>query len=313
VDTAVSPDCQHGSVDHMQRGHERIRDRAHDREQLKKYLSRFLPDVDILSTINRRTNGALSTLTGMVTPIQVIGRSLWRPLLLVALLVSCPGCSQRERAESPGSLPPRVLVVAPVQNLSDSEDFDALRISDLIASEFLSFDNVAVVPLNLTLAELERQGRCSVETPEDAVELARALGADATIVSAITEYDPYPPPVVGLIMQWYPAHAERREEGFDPVTASRAVSSGPENLSEGGLVGPRWQVQRVFNAADESVLRQLRAYAATREGHDSPYGWRKYIRSQELYVRYCGWATIRTMLTLDDSERAVVEPNEAES
>lgn len=228
--------------------------------------------------------------------------------LLLAALGSVTGCTQHRGATPALSSPPRVLVVAPVLNLSGNQDFDALKVTDLIASEFSSFPDVAVIPVNLTLAELERRGKEAVESPEDAVALARSLGADATIVTAITEYEPYTP-VVGLIMQWYSA---RSEPGSAGRTANSALS-GDGELSDQNQPAPRLQIQRVFNAADEKILDQIRAFADERDGQAGPYGWRKYVRSQELYLRYCGWSAIRTMLKLDRSDRTAVKPNEAES
>ena len=228
-------------------------------------------------------------------------------------LVFCSGCMLGGRASSDPLPPTRVLAIAPVINLSGSSDFDALKLTDLVASEFLTFRGVAVVPVNLTLAELERQGRYSIETPEDAVELARALGADATIVVAVTEYNPYSPPVVGLTMQWYDAWPAEASSGFDPRLASRTASGGERHAFEPPSNGPRWQVQRVFNAANVDVLKDIRSFASQRTGDESPYGWRKYTKSQELYVRYCNWAMIRTMLRLYTIDTMAQEPNETES
>lgn len=230
------------------------------------------------------------------------------PLLCVSLLVAASGCTQRARTIPEARRQPRVLVVAPVLNLSGSQDFDALKVTDLIASEFLSFSDVAVVPVNLTLAELERQGKYAVETPEDALALAHALGADATIVTAVTEYNPYSPPVLGMVVQWYAARPTAV-----PAPDFGSAADDPAELLDVRPVRPRWQVQRVFNAADEETLEEIRAYARDRDGHESPYGWRKYTRSQELYVRYCTHALIMTILRLDDGNRTALEPNEAES
>lgn len=231
--------------------------------------------------------------------------------LILGLAVWVAGCTSN-RSSLRVSTAPRVFVVAPVLNLSGSEDFDPMRLTDLIASEFLSFDDVAVVPVNLTLAELERQGKQAVETPDDAVELARALGADATIVTAITEYDPYDPPVLGMIMQWYAVNGDKPvATQVDPVAASRGTSEIGYALWDDAPLRPRWQLQRVFNAASEDLCDEIEDFAEEREGDGSPYTWRKYTRSQELYVRYCGWSLIRTMLLLDENVCTVATPYEA--
>ncbi len=245
--------------------------------------------------MSRRAKVAVGVGAGIGRARKPAGRAKW-PTLLVAAVAAGSGCIQPHTREKPVAGPPRVVVLAPVLNLTGGQDFDPLKVTDLIASEFLSFKNVAVVPVNLTLAELQRRGLYGVEKPQDAVELARAFGAEGTVVIAIHEYNPYDPPVIGLTLQWYPA------------------ASGPPGHDSSDAGAPRWQIQRVFNAADEAVRDEIEAYAHDRDGDQSPYGWRKYTRSQELYVRYCGWATIRTMLRLDRNEPAATgQPHEAKS
>jgi hypothetical protein len=198
-------------------------------------------------------------------------------------------------------------------NLSDSQDFDPLRVTDLVASEFLSFEGMSVIPVNRSLAYLASEGKASVETPTDALELARAFDADATVVTAITEYDPYDPPVVGMVLQWYPNQDKRRPAiRFDPVAASRMASDPEIEISAIGPASPNWQIQRVFNAADRRILKQIRDFARDRGGSESPYGWRAYTKSQELYVRFCSWTLIRTItLMLNTGGQDAVEPSEA--
>lgn len=236
-------------------------------------------------------------------------------LTAVVLLTGMVGCSQMRVDDTPEAkaAPAKVYVLAPVLNLSGSNDFDALRVTDLIASECLSFEGLSIVPVNLTLAELARVGKPSVETPEDAVQLARTFGADGTLVVAITEYDPYDPPVIGMILQVYEADRVSSTARFDPLTASRSSQSPELALSVAPGLTPRWQIQRVFNAASEDVQNDIRRYAEDREGHRSAYGWRKTTKCQEEYVRYCGWALIRSMLLLDQVDRAASRSHEAKS
>jgi hypothetical protein len=265
----------------------------------QKFL-RLLVDARLI--IGQWAKDAVHVGTGKSVIIRAAPALVGRSLLAATALAAGQGCIRHERFTPPPISSPRVLVIAPVLNLSGSQDFDPLKITDLVASEFQSFPNVAVIPVNLTLAELERRGKTAVESPEDAIDLARVLGADATIVTGVTEYDPYTPPVIGWVMQWYSASGRSGDAG----------GHAGSNLSDVSPA-PRYQVQRVFNAADNQVLEQVRAYAEAREGHDSPYGWRKYIRSQELYVRYSCSATIRSILALDLDSRATVRSSEAKS
>jgi hypothetical protein len=183
-----------------------------------------------------------------------------------------------------------VVVVAPVLNYSGTNDFDPLQFTDIFASELASFPGVSVVPVNLVMAALGRRGKAFVEGPADALALAREFGADATVVAAVTEYRPYDPAVVGLIAQWYGLDGS---SGSSALT-TRAAEAGWE-LSAAEQVRPTYQVQRVFNAAHEQVQKEVKEFAATRPGHESVYGWKRYLQSQELYVRYCCWSLIRTM------------------
>jgi len=221
-----------------------------------------------------------------------------RIFVIAAVWAAICGCaSQHQFAPSPPARPV-VLVVAPVLNFSGAEDFDPLKVTDLLASEFVAAGDVAVIPVNRVLAELGRRGKANAETPADAVELARTFGADAAVVVAVTEYNPYDPPLIGLILQWYEVRPEQ---------------SGPGELSVDGAPTPRWQVQRVFNGADEEVVKQLKEFARHRDAGRSPYGWQRWMKSQELYVRFCSAMLIRTIKQLNAKARDTAEPHEASS
>jgi hypothetical protein len=181
------------------------------------------------------------------------------------------GCASTGAQERSPELPPlpRTVVVAPVLNLSGNSQVDALAVTDAVASEMVSFPGVTVIPVNNVLAALAETGRASVQSPPEACQLARDFGADGTVVVALTEYRPTDPPLVGMILQYYQA--------------------------AGDGATPRVQVQRVFNAADNRTLVEMKEYGEDRDGGRSPYGWRKYAHSQELYVRYCSWSLIRSM------------------
>ena len=240
----------------------------------------------------------------------------WRltALALVPITIAFQfGCARNDQElELRGSSEPRLVVIAPVANLSGSRDFDPLKITDIVASELLSFPGLAAVPVNLTLASLAQRGKTHVDTAEEALELARELGADMTIVVGVTEFNPYDPPIIGMIMQIYVPPELEKTPRFDAVGASRAaapVSQAAERVEEGAA--PRMQLQRVFNGSMGWVQEEVRAYAKARDGDRSPLGWRKHLRSQELYARYCAWSLIRSMLVQEAIDTATQQPIEA--
>lgn len=177
---------------------------------------------------------------------------------------------------------------------------DPLKVTDIVASELLSFQEFTVIPVNLTLAALAARGLAGVESPQNAYDLAREFSADAALVVAVTEYSPYDPPVVGLVMQWY--------DRADAVWAEQSVGemAGEVELS----AAPTVQVQRVFNASASAVIAEVKAFADKREGHDSPYGWKRFTQSQELFLRFTSWSLIRTMLSQQEIARRVAVAGE---
>ncbi len=208
-----------------------------------------------------------------------------------ALLVLC-GCAPKQLTlEDVGR--PMSIAVSPALNHSGSQDFDPLRLADLMASELAQVPGVRVIPLNRVLAQLASEGEERIESPAHALQVMERVGADGIIVFAITEYDAYYPPVVGLSAQLYSTGLGNRG-GFDPVAASRQASS-----SEAGAYPqlPRGQYQRVFNGSDEAVKREIERFAKHRDAEGSPYGWRKFLASQENFWRFCCATATRELIS----------------
>lgn len=230
---------------------------------------------------------------------------------LAVALPALPGCSWLRPGSDlqPISSEPLVVVVAPVLNLSNSTDWDPIRLTDTVASELASFEGIAVVPVNRVLAMLASEGKRIVETPADALALATALGADATVVTAITEYEPYDPPRVGILMQWYEHPRRQRLGSFDPVVASRSAGELSLVSDERGGAAPTVQVQHVVDASRAAVLEDLERYGTSRMGTGSAYGWQRHMKNQELFLRYASHATIASMLEQRMRLRSPAVPN----
>ena len=185
--------------------------------------------------------------------------------------------------------------VAPAMNFSGSADFDPNRVADLMASELGYVEKVDVIPLSRTLAVLARQGRTEIESPGHALEVARQLGADALLLFAITEYQPYEPPVVGIAAQLY--GVQRRDQGgrVDPIRVTRQASpfGGATGADSFGLLA---QSEQVFDASHDSVVERIKRYDHRRRADASPFGWRKVVVSQTEYLRFCCHETVRALM-----------------
>ena len=216
-------------------------------------------------------------------------RYLWIGVL--SLLSLSSGCVRHELTLA--DVDHRMAIaVAPALNHSGSQDFDPLRLADLMASELAQRPGVRVIPLNRVLAQLAAENKERIESPAHALQVMKRIGADGIVVFAVTEYDPYLPPVMGLTAQLYGIGPEQGG-GFNPVAASRQASPFEAGAY---LELPRAEYHRVFNSSDEAVQREIRRFALRRNAEDGPYGWRKFVASQENFWRFCCAVTTRELI-----------------
>jgi len=136
-----------------------------------------------------------------------------------------------------------------------------------MALELGQVDGIAVIPVNRVLAALVSRGLDTVTSPADGQAISRLVGADAILVFAVTHYDPYDPPLIGISAQLY-------GEG------SRVLAVA----------------QRVFDASRDSTVTDIKAFASRRIPAASPYGWREYVVNQQQFIKYCCYATLRDLL-----------------
>ena len=231
--------------------------------------------------------------------MDLLLRRGWRVSVLLVGATLFVGCRSEKRVDPASianpTLGPMTIAVAPALNLSGAAEFDRNRFADLMASELSYADGISVLPVSRVLGVLAAQGRSGVESPSHALELVSLLGADAILVFAVTEYDPYSPPNIGISAQLFGARPRAGHGTVDPVALSRRASL----TASGGSASPRGllaQTQRVFDASHGSVVADVRSFARLRGADDSPFGWRKYVVSQQHFIRYCCHATITALL-----------------
>src|SRR5262245_10550855 len=104
--------------------------------------------------------------------------------------------------------------IAPAINLSGSRDFDPLKVSDELFTEMQQVQGLNLLPVNKTLIAMNRLGMRNIDDVAGAQKRSEALGADGLIVPAITSYDPYNPPVVGMVLQLYTPPIKNPPENY---------------------------------------------------------------------------------------------------
>lgn len=234
------------------------------------------------------------------------------PLLIAMVSAVGFGCTAPRRVSTttvviPNRLMhPVTIAVAPAINQSGSADFDPDRFADRMASELSYAEGVSVIPVSRVLAVLLSDGVEQVASPTHALEVARAVGADAILVFSVTDYDPYDPPRIGVSAQLYGSGTGAGFGSVDPVALSRAgrMSASPPRPA-GRHRRLLAETQHVFDASHRSVIADIKRYAALRGADESPFGWRRYVVSQQGFIQYCCHATIQKLL---DGQHEAVRP-----
>ncbi len=203
------------------------------------------------------------------------------------LFVGPAGCEKKkaEIVETSPYPPGFALAIAPALNFSGSSDVDPVKVADTFASELGSTAGLNILPVNRVMAILAREGKWQIESPAHAVRVARQLGCDAIIVPALTDYEPYTPIVVGLAAQLYVVpEADAAQTGA--ALANNPAKSAPDVAN---ALSPRAQVRTVYNASHADLADRVKKYGKVRDADKSPYAWRRYMLSQELFLRFCCW------------------------
>lgn len=228
----------------------------------------------------------------------------------MACLLASLGCEKKtaEVVESSPYPPGFALAVAPALNFSGSSNVDPVRVADTFASELGSTPGLNIIPVNRVMAILAREGKWQIESPAHAVRVARQLGCDAIIVPALTDYEPYTPIVVGLAAQLYVVPEA------DPGRAGATLANNPANSAPdvANALAPRAQVQTVYNASHADLADRVKKYGKVRDADKSPYAWRRYMLSQELFLRFCCYDSGNRLMEQERQRVSVAAAGEPE-
>ncbi len=179
-----------------------------------------------------------------------------RHLLLTALLASLSGCAafpevtHQPQVHNPFPQLARVAIL-PFNNLSNEATVDGEQVALSYFAELQAIPGFEVVPVGVAKNVLLQQ-QLNPGNVDDVRKLAAILNVDAVVVGAVTDYDAYYPPRMGLAVDWIAANP-----GFHPIPAGYGLPWGTpeEEYIPDALVG-----ETEFGIAREQLKTQSPAY-----------------------------------------------------
>lgn len=205
--------------------------------------------------------------------------------------------------------------VAPLRNESATSTVDALAISDRVVEAVEQVKGVRAVPMNRTIETMRALKMPLVRTPADAKKLADALGVDALVVGTITTYEPYDPKL-GLALALVPRTAAMQGESFTPAPTvdPRAVQSSPTEIAPPPTAGePASAVSELFDGKNQAVQMDVRTFAEGRSEAISASGWRRYLKSVDLFSEFAAYRTVDALVQAETVRLATSKPAGAQA
>jgi len=238
-------------------------------------------------------------------------------LLGVAAALSANGCTNSRdiplatpsRLVSPyGGTGDVVWVVAPLINESGTSLLNELEVTDALVDQIRQIKGITALPTNRSIAAMRALEMPAVRSPDDALALAAATGADAALVGTITSWDPYDPPTIGLTIALFPRTprmngAPMPSTTVDPVTLRTATreSSVP---ATGAPSTPVASIADQADASNHAVLAEVQAYAVGRSDPRSAMGWQVYFKSMKRYTEFVCYRVLQRLLAQEQARLA---------
>lgn len=222
-------------------------------------------------------------------------------LVTLAVIAGCSNTKQISRFYDNPYPQPKTVAVAVFTNMSGVDTLDVLTVTDEFYAELQQVQGINVIPIDRVLRALNVLEINTVNSQQDAMELAEHLNADAVIVGSVTQYDPYDPPRVAMIVQLYDRDSrltanQPSQQPIDPVSLSRQPTTFVMNSVR--QTESTTTIARVFDCDQDDVVERVKQYAQDRAGRQSPAGWRYYIRSR-TYLSFVSHEIIGELLHLE--------------
>lgn len=157
---------------------------------------------------------------------------------LFAVCAIAPGCIVVQTGVTNPIPAMRTVAVAPFLNLSAERSVDGRQFALAYQAELQKIPGYQVIPVGVTEQTIFDLG-LDLSGPSDAVKLAKALGADAIVIGAVTDYNPYYPPRIGLQVSWYAPEAVQFLPGIPTEPSLDGVSKKPWHLVDQSTISPQ--------------------------------------------------------------------------
>jgi len=179
---------------------------------------------------------------------------------------------------------------------SGSGMVDTMAATDEFYTELQQISGLQVTPVNRVQAVMLQLQMNRLNSPADAMLLADALEVDGVIVGTITRYNPYYPPLVGMVVQLYSRKSRQpagTTDGINPAEIARAGKQVELELKP--PMRPEATIIRIFDASQNQTVEQIKQYAELQGEDQTPYGWRKVTLSRN-YLRFVSYEMIGELL-----------------
>lgn len=222
----------------------------------------------------------------------------WRRVAILLVLILLAGCRRGQNLAVNARLlspypQPVVWAVAPLNNETGTSVVDPLRVTDLLVKEVQQINGIDVVPLQRVLDAYRGMNIGDIQTPAEARSIARLVGADAVLIGSITAYDPYDPPVLGLTLELFSRDTENESDGMQELSTAASDRVMSDYLSNSAPISI---ASAIIDSSDNGVRIDLQYFAEGRTDPNTALGWRRYMKSMDLYTEYVSHHLIRTLL-----------------
>lgn len=200
---------------------------------------------------------------------------------LAVLLIA--GCQTAPRdAAVPMHGDRRVVAVLPFFDETGRSSFDADEFGNLLASEVVKNSGARVIrPAHLRTGD-------AIESIADAVRVARKLGADTVLACAVTDYDPYDPPRVGVhvqVLRTEPRTLSTKD--LDVLLQSASWKKGPLTMTREGAGHALAAFEAVYDSRDPATRRVVADYAQRTGARETEIAavqsrWMQFVSHQIL-------------------------------